>query len=90
MIESRSPHAPHQSNLLKITSCVARVCFWLVVVFELPVGGHMAKTLFFDFLSRSVRRLERRDTPPHTRRRHHRQRGTVASDVGGGGSGALQ
>jgi len=64
------------------------VCFWLVVVFELPVGGHIRKRRFFSiFLSRSVRRPERRDTPPHTRRRRRRQRGTIASDGGGGGGG---
>jgi len=63
MIESRSPRAPHQSNLLKFTSYVAHMCFWLVVVFELPVGGHIRQRRFIQFFYL----IRNEETPPPTR-----------------------
>jgi len=37
--------------------------FWLVVVFELPAGGHKAKTFYFYFFISLVCCPEQRDTP---------------------------
>jgi hypothetical protein len=82
-IKSRSPLAPHRLNLLTFTTCVACVYFWLVVVFELPVGGNLRQRgFFFDFFISFISPHERKrhppthalTTPPSTRHRREQRR----------------
>jgi hypothetical protein len=90
----QSNRAPHRLNLLKFTSCVVCMCFWLVVVFELPVGGHIRQRHFFSifFISFSSPPGTKRHPPthastmpplmPHHRKQHRRRRRRAPAGIG--------
>jgi hypothetical protein len=69
-IESRPPCAPHLSNLLAYASFVARACFWLVFVFDFPVGSHLRPRPILFSIFYSAAQYED-TTPPHTFRPGH-------------------
>ncbi len=49
-MESCFPHAPPQSNLLAFLSSVMPACFWLVVAFEILIGGCLRPRLIIFIL----------------------------------------